>query len=272
MFGTGTRLKAGGFTLVELAIAMTIIGLLIGGVMKGTEMLNQARITATIRDYQEMSAATHAFRDRFGQMPGDMANAGQRLPGCTPENFCDFGNGNNGDGNGRVGRLPTNGMGNVAHLDQSGTDAAPKVETSLFWKHLALADLITGINPSADITNDVAAGVTHPRAAIGGAFTILYSQNYQNKRWVRGHVFRLQAAASGGQRKLGSDVIRGRDAWKIDTKIDDGYPKSGFVAATYDGLASGNVNDYLEPPHDNSKDWMMYFSLEGYNHKNPDQN
>lgn len=258
--------KSRGFTLVELAIVMTVIGILIGGILKGEELIMNARITATIRDYQGILAAMNTFRDKYGQIPGDMSTAQARLPGCgglTPAgNWCTGGN-----GNARIGDLPTNGGNNVAHKDQSSTLNMPELETSLFWKHLALSELIVAVSPSADPVNDVATGITHPTTPLGGAFTILYSQNHQNKRWVKGHVLRLQAGAHGSQMPLGEDVLEGRYAWIFDRKIDDGLPKSGFVVGTHDGLGGGNPNDYMEPPHDSSHDWMLYLGLEGNNQR-----
>src|SRR5690606_39019262 len=94
-----------GFTLVELAIVMAIIGLLIGGVLKAEEMINQARVTRTVKHIQESTAAVAAFRDKYGQFPGDMANATQRLTGCggmtAAGNWCQ-----NGNSDGHIGLGP----------------------------------------------------------------------------------------------------------------------------------------------------------------------
>jgi prepilin-type N-terminal cleavage/methylation domain-containing protein len=83
----------GGFTLVELAIVMIIIGLLIAGVLKGQELIGNARVTATVAQIKAIDAATSTFKDTYQDIPGDMINPGVRLPNCT--NMCaTVGNGN----------------------------------------------------------------------------------------------------------------------------------------------------------------------------------
>ncbi|MBI3440941.1 MAG: prepilin-type N-terminal cleavage/methylation domain-containing protein, partial [Proteobacteria bacterium] len=72
-----------GFTLVELAIVLTIIGLLIGGILKGQQLMQNARITATMGQIRAVESATTTFRDTYGGMPGDLANAATRVPNCA---------------------------------------------------------------------------------------------------------------------------------------------------------------------------------------------
>jgi len=76
-----------GFTLVELAIVITIIGLLIGGVLKGQEMIQNARVTNTIAVSKSFQAALITFRDRFDNLPGDYLYATSKLSGCTAASF-----------------------------------------------------------------------------------------------------------------------------------------------------------------------------------------
>ncbi len=64
-----------GFTLVELAIVLMIIGLLIGGILKGQELIQNARITSTIRQFKNSDAATLTFLDSHGAFLGDVIMA-----------------------------------------------------------------------------------------------------------------------------------------------------------------------------------------------------
>jgi prepilin-type N-terminal cleavage/methylation domain-containing protein len=80
-----------GFTLVEIAIVLVIIGLLLGGILKGQEMITQAKIKNIVADFSGVSAAYYGYQDRYRAIPGDDPNAGTRW-GATP-----------GGGNGQVG-------------------------------------------------------------------------------------------------------------------------------------------------------------------------
>ncbi|MCF6299419.1 MAG: prepilin-type N-terminal cleavage/methylation domain-containing protein [Thiomicrorhabdus sp.] len=70
---TVTTQNQKGFTLVEIAIVLVIIGLLLGGVLKGQELITNAKIKAVSSDFDNISAAYYAYQDRTGTIPGDSA-------------------------------------------------------------------------------------------------------------------------------------------------------------------------------------------------------
>src|SRR5207244_4180406 len=72
-----------GFTLVEIAIVLVIIGLLLGGILKGQEMITQAKIKNVIADFSGVSAAYHGYQDRYRAIPGDDPNADTRWASMT---------------------------------------------------------------------------------------------------------------------------------------------------------------------------------------------
>src|SRR3990167_9250322 len=64
-----------GLTLVEIAIMLVIIGLLLGGILKGQEMITQAKIKNAIADFSGVSAAYFGYQDRYRATPGDDGGA-----------------------------------------------------------------------------------------------------------------------------------------------------------------------------------------------------
>src|SRR3954466_12693688 len=73
-----SQVRARGFTLVEIAIVLVIIGLLLGGILKGQEMITQAKIKNSIADFSGISAAYYGYQDRYRAIPGDDPNANTR--------------------------------------------------------------------------------------------------------------------------------------------------------------------------------------------------
>src|SRR2546427_3191718 len=67
-----------GFTLVEIAIVLVIIGLLLGGILKGQEMITQARIKNAINDFNGVTVAVTSYQDRYRFLPGDDPGASAR--------------------------------------------------------------------------------------------------------------------------------------------------------------------------------------------------
>ena len=206
-----------GFTLVELAVVMIIIGLLIGGVLKGQELINNAQIAATVAQVKSVDAATTTFRDMYNGYPGDILNPGGRLPNCTGVGGCDTA----GTGDNRLNRAP------------NAYGAAD--EAARFFVHLNAADLITGINPNAPVP--ASWGGVYPSAKIAGGF---------HPGWTNGAAADFMAGA--GVNALGGyyltlhntaniaptaddGAVSPNQAARIDIKIDDGQPNTGSVRA-----------------------------------------
>src|SRR5690606_23214035 len=60
-----------GFTLIEIAIVLVIIGLLLGGVLQGQQLIENSRVKSATNSFNGIAAATFSYQDRYGRLPGD---------------------------------------------------------------------------------------------------------------------------------------------------------------------------------------------------------
>lgn len=201
-----------GFTLVELAIVLMIIGLLIGGILRGQEMMTTARLQATIKQINSYVGAINTFRDGYDGFPGDLLRATTRLSGCTATAGCSDGN-----GNGIIG-TPTQVW--------NGGITALNTENTQFWKHLSLARMVSGINPAA---TTIGWAETHPVAPLAnGGFTVVTSADAGVASIFQGAlVLRLHGSLAGNVELR--PVISPKHSRYIDEKMDDGLPQTGDV-------------------------------------------
>ena len=208
-----------GFTLVELAVVMIIIGLLIGGVLKGQELIKSAKVTSTISQVKGVDAAVSTFQDIYAGLPGDLPSAGSRLPGCTgvcaPSTSA---NGTLGNGLVETGTAFTPGLTN---LDD---------ETVAFFPQLAAADLISGVAPGDNVF-----GGNFPQAPVGGGLvpaTLATTAALPTTRLATDVTDFRSGLYLMHQQSFNSLTLPSSNALtmqRIDRKIDDGNPLSGSV-------------------------------------------
>jgi prepilin-type N-terminal cleavage/methylation domain-containing protein len=137
-----------GFTLVELAIVLVIIGIILGGVLKGQELINSAKMKRVYSQYREILAAVLTYQDKYSKLPGDDNDTTLGTRWVPPTYYT------TGNGNGQV-------AGTIAAMITCG--AATATETCGQWDHLRRANIITGpLNG------------TNPSNTFGGAVGIAY--------------------------------------------------------------------------------------------------
>lgn len=218
--------KQNAFTLVELAIVMTIVGLLIGGVLKGQELLENSRMTAVANDIKAYQAALTTFRDIYKGMPGDHINATNIIKGCIAGNNCA-----NGDGDGVIDSA----AGHDA-IWYAGFDASEPFQA---WKHLALAELIKGVNTTVARPASFQAGIHVPLSPLGG---MVYIKSASGTPGTMGEGQGVYTTISGDGTGIWSTpaaIFTVATVMKMDLKMDDGIAFSGDLLAVSSGWTSG---------------------------------
>ena len=193
------KITQAGFSLVELAIALMIIGLIVGGILKGQELLESARLKSVLTQVNEYRVAVSTFIDRYDALPGDYDQAAELIQDGLL-------NGNN------------NGIIEGPGLITQGKDH----ETASFWAHLAAANLLPSPGTSSGTQAKFGAGA--PKAKIGGGFTICYHP-FED---MPGHWFVL---GNENGDKGNAPGLTPLQAMSLDKKADNGLPTTGKIRA-----------------------------------------
>lgn len=206
--------KQGGFTLVEIAIVLVIIGLLLGGVLKGQELINSAKVKNLANDFRSISSFVYSYQDRFRALPGDDPNVVARVSAVAV-----------------AATTPAASLGN-SRIDGNWNTATTTDESYLFWNHVRLAGLATG-------TPTVGAADYVPRNAEGGAIGVTGDA-----------VLNAPAVPWPANFYVCSSGIQGRFARQIDTTMDDGNTGTGTVRVIPNGAATAADATTLTPAND----------------------
>lgn len=191
-----------GFTLIELAIVLVIIGLLLGGVLKGQELINSAKVKNMARDFQNIQVYIYGYQDRFKVLPGDDHHADTHVGGANATNAAHTQNG------------VIQGVWNTtANADES----------CVIWEHIRRANLAPGSTAVSCVANNT----YQPRNADGGLIGV---------QSVSTGIAELTGLT--GAYVVCSDAILGRYASQLDTTLDDGVGNTGIVRVATAGAAA----------------------------------
>ena len=204
-----------GFTLVELAIVLVIIGLIVGGVLVGQDLIKAATVRAAVSQLEKYDTASNAFHNKYNGLPGDLANPANFFPPVT-------------------GATGAAGLANGDGLIQATTGTTTVCpnsncvagEGAVFWTELSLAGLIsdpitnTFTTPPATVSD-----TTVPATKLGkGGRVSIGSLNGRNYYVIAG----MSGTVTAGVPTVAAGVTT-IDAFNVDTKMDDGVPSTGKV-------------------------------------------
>lgn len=211
-----------GFTLIELAIVVIIIGLAASGVLAGKELIKQANLKKHIDALREVDLAFKTFKLKYNDLPGDIPNPERFFPECINPDFdlTDVIIGNNDD-------MIESWYTGVYHSD----------EGSCVWMHMAQAGLYQPLGFKAGDFNGIIPVNVDPSVA---AISIMKWKPDENMiasvSWARN-----QAKYDAHPATINSNVLEiqtsystgfyGADLYNIDKKIDDGKPGLGTLIA-----------------------------------------
>ena len=195
--------KNQGFTLLELSIVLVIIGLIVGGLTVGSEMIKQAELGKVQKDINEYTTAVNTFKLKYSRLPGDMINAVTYWGAGTA----------NGDGNGRIDTV---------------------AEGARAWQHANSAGVVPGSWPGTGTA--LTPGTNIPNSSVDGAGISMFYHVAAGNASTMGNGFILGTTLATSANL--NAAVTAADAASIDTKMDDGLAASGLTR-TIKGSAAG---------------------------------
>jgi prepilin-type N-terminal cleavage/methylation domain-containing protein len=211
-----------GFTLVEIAVVLVIIGLLLGAILKGQELVENSRVKNAANDFSSIKAAAYGYLDRYRTLPGDDGPIGTLQARGT--DWAPVTVAGNRDGAIGAGANPF---------------AAPAGEHLAFWQQLRAAGFLTG--NAADVGAAALA-----RNAFGG---------------VTGVASLTTQLGGFNARAVCMSQVPGKAATALDNQLDDGRPSTGTVRATLQAGAGNTAPGGVAPNYSEDQRYTVCTKL-----------
>ncbi len=219
-----------GFTLVELAIVLVIIGLIVGGVLVGQDLIKAATLRSAVSQLEKVNAAANTFYTKYNGYPGDLLASRATAFALQARAGTDA----RGDGDGIV----------EGHNATTATANALGSENVLFWRDLSAASLVAeGFTtatdaPAVSLTGVTATGYLPTSPLRESTFVTILASSGRNFYYV--DQINSTAAATGVITSSGNGLSP-IEAKGMDEKMDDGLPTSGTTLAVT-GITNTGVN------------------------------
>ena len=207
-----------GFTLIATGIVLVVVGLLLGLVLKGQELIDSSKVKNLAQDFKNFPIIVDGYEDKFKALPGDDARLNSHLPSATPcspvaAGKCDIGNG---------------------MIDGKWADTTVASESYIFWQDVRLAGLAPGSADTSNLNGDYI-----PRNIVGGQIGVTDS--------AASPIIGLT-----GTSIICSDAIPGKIAKQLDVTMDDGNTATGSMRVIAAGTtAPGNPTQTTNIVDDN---------------------
>lgn len=211
--------RRSGFTLIELSIVLVIIGLVIGVVMVGKNLIRSSQLQRLLSDKNAYETAFNAFRLKYNCIAGDCPNATDLFGASTDcaDAHCknltkSGGTCNGGNGNGIIDNI----------VDPTTATPYPYIEEDLLlWNQLSLADFVSG---------GTSGRYWGTYCGYSGANAPLSTLNNNSVWWANANTVvsgRMVFTIGFNTGEAWGSSINAADAYSLDSKIDDGNPNAG---------------------------------------------